>query len=235
MAHKLRSVPATWAQVAPTMGVKRLCEHYRTNCRAIKRWADETGIKPMGSRYDPMQDAPEGFKQVAPTMSFNALTKHYGVGRTKLERWLAEHGVQPKYVGGICVLRPVPDDFIANAPTMTRADGSRRWNTGYDILARWSEETGVKFMTLSRQAMRSKHFSLAPTGGRGTNFTHTKASSIYDLAADEIRRQRFAVHRCDERGRYQEGGRFWRVGQIVLTPEELLERAERYRAREMAA
>lgn len=234
MSRKLRAVPYDWARIAPTMTVTCLCNHYRTNGRAITRWTKETGIKPSANRRDPKQEAPSCFVTVAPSMPFRDLLKHYGVGRTKLDNWIKQTGVKPKYVKNSSVLRPVPDDFIANAPTMTRADGSRLWNTGYEILARWSDETGVKFMTLSKQAARSKHFSLAPTGGRGTNFAHVKSASICDMAADEIRRQRFAVHRCDERGLYRESGKFWRVGTVIITPEELLERAERYRAKEMA-
>lgn len=53
--------------------------------------------------------------------------------------------------------------------------------------------------------------------------------SMFDEAADALRRERFVVFRCDDRGRADQKGEFWRLGNTLLTPDELLQRAEKYR------
>ncbi len=73
--------------------------------------------------------------------------------------------------------------------------------------------------------------ALIKHGLHGSNLLRIRASSIYDEAAGVIQRERFAVYRCEDNGKANPNGKFWRVGNVVLTPDELLERAERYRRR----
>lgn len=157
------------------------------------------------------------------------LMNHYQCGWNAVRRWLAELGepIRPSKNG-----KPIPANWEKIAPTMHKAALQDYYNVHPSVINRWIALTGVEVGAPPKPKVPQRnHFSLAPTGGRGLQYIPTRTYGIHDMAADEIRRQRFAVHRCDERGRYQEDGPMWRVGIMVLTPDELLERAERYRAK----
>ena len=58
-----------------------------------------------------------------------------------------------------------------------------------------------------------------------------KPRSIWDDAADVLRAERWAVYRCDEKGKADLKGRYWRAGNVILSPDDLLAKADRYRRR----
>lgn len=175
-----RSPPADFAQIAPTMVMSALLVHYRADDATVKRWVSETGISPKargngGKRGAP---APEDFAQVAPTMGIVALAEHYGISHKTIKRWINETGIQAKP----CNRRPSTNKAKQNVSRI-----------------------------LPRQIVQ------------------TRISTIYEEAADTLRRERFPVNRCDDRGRFDPKGKFWRVGWSILNNDELLQRAARYR------
>ena len=46
-----RACPADFEDLAPTMTVTRLAEHYKTSTDLIRRWSAETGARPRASTY----------------------------------------------------------------------------------------------------------------------------------------------------------------------------------------
>lgn len=168
---------------------------------------------------------PEDFAKKAPTMSIERLVKHYRTSRIAVRRWLAETGAPCLSVNNVSnIERPVPDDFAQVAPTMTFTALRRHYQTGEAVVRRWIKQSGV---SAKRHVPRWNGGYKLPHG----HFVEMRNYSAFDEAADILRRERFPVNRCDERGRYEQAGDFWRVGWSVLTPDELLERADRYRRR----
>lgn len=227
--------PADLAEMVAKLSVKKaLMRHYNVTQKVIYRWASEAGLTLNDGRSAPRdcRQAPDDFAARAPTMSKEALRAHYRVGPRVLERWFAEKGVQPS--SATKPRRVLPQGFAKIAPTMVFQDLMAHYSVSKVVISRWLEETGTRPLQLVRTALPKRrpvrgHMNLTPTGGRGVNFAHVRQSSIHEDAADDLRRDRWAVHRCDERGRYEQAGNFWRVGNVVCTPDDLLERAERVR------
>lgn len=178
-----RPTPTDFLQVAPSMSIMELSRHYRADKGTVRRWVDEAGIevkkgKSQGTKPTPI---PADFAQVAPTMGIMALSQHYKICHKTIKRWVILSGVQPKPFN--------PKE---------RGPYTRRARTVTNILLRQIVKPTVK--------------------------------SIYDEAADALRRERFPVNRCNEKGSFNPKGDFWRVGWSVLTGDELLQRAARYRS-----
>lgn len=180
---------------------------------------------------------PDDFTTIAPTMAISKLVDRYQTGQNVVRRWIAETGVQPaKRPKSIPPMRPkipAPADFCEVAPTMMVAEMVRHYGRYERVIKRWLKEAGI---SAKPREPRTPPRKIRVTGGMrltvpGQNISNIRTQSIYDEAAGVIQRERFAVYRCDERGRADFKGAFWRVGTAVLTPAELLERAERYRRR----
>lgn len=170
---------------------------------------------------------PADFPQVALTMPRHDLKKHYGASERIVRRWCDEASITKSFRVGRpgCGRRPMPDDFTQLAPTMCRMDLSRHYRASSELIMRWIRETGVNAKpyiptppTVTRTPQPRK-LKLAPS----------RVRSIYDEAADDLRRERFPVNRCDEKGLFDPKGDYWRVGWSVLTPDDLLLRAAKYR------
>jgi len=180
---------------------------------------------------------PHDLREMAKAMNKTMLRQHYGVGENRLEAWLRETGVVP--ARGLCIRRRhLPDDFADVAPTMTQAALTRHYKVDWTTIKRWKEESGVE--TLSPNEVRRQNLqysnrqpshSFAFKGSAVIPVVRdNRAFTIYDAAADVLRRYA-ACFRCDERGRADLKGKLWRLGNIVISPEELLERAEAKRRR----
>ena len=219
-------MPADFVEVYLANSWEGTRQHFAVGHEVMRRWRRECGItdKPSIRR----RVMPADFALVAPTMTKMEMKAHYQTTFNTITRWLEEAGVRqakPKPSGN-ALPRPAPADFAALAPTMTKSQLHRHYNTSWDALTRWLVETG----TTPADPPKARH---QPTYFRN-NPQHrihrdVRQTDIYDDAADVIRRERFAVHRCDDRGRYAPKGGFWRVGIVILTPDELLQRADKYR------
>lgn len=228
-----RPMPADFAAVAPTMPLMELRARYGTGYEQINRWLKEAGIrsKPVQRPTRPM---PKDFADIAPALTIKQLQKHYAAGHEVIGRWLKEAGVlsfnhvhkppQPHRL-------PIPEDFAEVAPHMTQVELHRRYGRDYTVIRRWCREAGVEPLPRVYAPPPRRKRMDRKTGLRGSNIQNIRASSIYDEAASVIQRERFAVYRCNERGAADHTGNHWRVGNVVLTPAELLERAERYTIR----
>lgn len=226
-----RPTPADFAeQVERLNGYKSLQRHYRCGQPAIERWLKEAGISFRRDSDEP----PVDLADMAAQMTGKQLMKHYHAGYWRMSRWLAQTGIKTREPLSFNRI-PVPADFAEIAPTLTKAELLTRYGiTQYKTLNRWIEDSGVQAKAPPAKVTPIRHTGgglKLPGYGVGYGVQLTRTTSIHDLAADVLRRERWNVNRCDERGRYAEKGKFWRVGTVVCDGDALLARAERYRRR----
>ena len=221
-----RAVPDDFAEMAKRYNRHELTKHYKVGWKAVVRWCDETGARPAKVRVVPAnrKPLPDDFAQVAPTMFRYELKRRYGAKDETIKRWLGEAGVSAReYISP--KRRPVPDDFAQVAPRMHKAAIERHYRACPEAVARWLVETGIRPATAK------------PIAGMrmGTGKPHvvgvSRGKTMFDCAADTLRRERFTVYRSNERGGFDPQGEFWRVGMSVLTCDELLLRAAKYERR----
>lgn len=122
--------------------------------------------------------------------------------------------------------KPMPEDFAELAPTMTKTELARHYGTKWSgTIDRWLKEAGVS---------ARRHI---PKRNRMSNMGKPRKPSLAMIyqkepdeeAADVLRRERFPVNRCNQDGRYNANGLWWRVGRNVLTKQEIIEKARRYK------
>lgn len=187
---------------------------------------------------------PADFPEIGPTLTLAAACRHWKAGGAAVHRWHRENGTtiasydnrhrRPRPAA------PVPDDLPELAQTMCFGELMKHYQKGARLIRRWLEEAGVKAAPFDRHAQmirvhreRAKPFNRQPPPKRRIwNYTGPKAPplpardmSMHGQAAAHL--QRFApVYRCAETGRAVEWGAFYRFGNVVLTPDELLQRAK---------
>lgn len=184
------------------------------------------------TKTKPLKPVPADFAEKAATMCAMKLADHYRCGRLTMNRWIAETGIQP---AAPVRFRPVPADFATLAPNMTKVDLARHYGCARETVRRWLKESGVQSLVFDRVPPPvnppRRLGNVVPTRGKSGLFHGVKVSSIYDEAAATLQRERWVVYRSDEDGKANGSGRFWRMGNLVVTPDELLRRAARYERR----
>jgi len=127
--------------------------------------------------------------------------------------------------------RPMPEDFTEIAPTMTKSAMARHYRTKIEIIKRWLGEAQIEAAAPKFHPPRNAKHTRWNGGYKRSygNMVQTVTFTIYDEAADTLRRF-CPVYRCTERGAADPKGAFWRMGMSIMTPDELLVRAERKRA-----
>ena len=218
----IRPMPEGFAADAFTLSSGNLRKKYRCSAQTVMRWRREID-NPPPDRWEPPADR----RELAPSHTLRQLCLKYGVGHSRMGTWLKKLGVSAfdaKH-SRPWQFRPCPDDFAQVALTMSKTALRRHYGTSDDVIARWILHTGVqplKVVPVPPSVFRMPHNG-SPRVQRLKNYDR------YDEAADILRKW-FAVYRCDERGRLDEKGIFWRVGNIVVDRDELLARAARKRA-----
>lgn len=234
MPQPLRPMPDDFREVAARLKyVKYIAKHYTSGQATVERWFREAGIKP-GKRQ--VHELPADFAERAKTMHGFALSQHYGVAPKVVRRWADEAGVT--LIKGRVIppakRRECPADFAQMAAVLTYTGLCNHYNTGRSAVDRWVSETGATPLVFVRKPAEAKPKAGKPSRGLyhaiGISSNIAAAAKPYtahDRAADMIRPY-VAVYRCDERGKQNDKGKFWRVGMVVVTPDELLARAARY-------
>lgn len=218
-------LPPDFAECAKTMRLPELKARYRVCQEVIARWYTEIGGNPRAI----MRQLPTDFASIAPAMSVMALQRHYGVGERVIKRWVDESGVQPHRR-----LEVMPADFAFHARNEGLLALATRYHISRDKARRWRTELGLPSrQILPREKATTPSRSTFSFRGHAQQPIHRdlRNYSPQDEAADILRRERFVVFRCDERGRYAEKGEAWRVGNVIVSPDELLRRADRYRSK----
>lgn len=181
------------------------------------------------SDYYSKRPAPDDFSAMAATMTRRALCAHYRTSNRTILRWFFEKQV-PRKVPVSHNRRPIPDDFATIAPTMTHNALSGHYGCMRETVSRWMQESGIACLPFDRTKPRfvpgTRHNVLRLPHG---HLAQTRVTSLYDDAADVLRRERFPVNRCNDKGVFDFAGKYWRVGWSIISPEELLQRAAKYR------
>ena len=121
--------------------------------------------------------------------------------------------------------QPIPEDFAEVAPTMCKYQLLRHYGVKWSgTIDRWCKEAGIE----AKKYVAPRKNRLSMMGRVHVPAEFVKPKDEYEIAADVLRKERFPVNRCNDNGLYNATGKFWRVGRNVLTPEQLLEKAERY-------
>lgn len=237
MPQPLRPMPDDFREVACRLKyVKYVAKHYTAGQTTVERWFREAGIKP-GKRQ--VHQRPADFAERAKTMHGFALSQHYGVAPKVVRRWADEAGVT--LIKGQVIppakRRECPADFAQMAAFLTYTGLCNHYNTGRSAVDRWVSETGATPLVFVRKPAEAKPKAGKPARGLyhaigiSSNIAAAKMHTAHDLAADVLRRERFPVYRCNERGKADHQGKFWRVGIVVVDGDELLARAARYERR----
>lgn len=178
------------------------------------------------SRQPIRRHMPDDFVEMKPQFSsIRQMTRHWRASEKTIRRWIAETGVPHKPSAQTPTLRPVPDDFAAICPTMTKAKLKVHYRTSDPVLERWIIETGAKPKTHSRG-----YFKMPRTGGQP--IPPPKRENQYDLAAEYLRKF-MPVSSCDHYGKWRLNGSHYRVGNTVMTPDEMMAKSEAKKEREI--
>ena len=179
--------------------------------------------KPEGT---PQRPVPDDFLTFAPGVQQYILMKHYKASYRTVAHWQKITGVPkcPPPPPPPARRRPIPDGFAEKVRSSYFNDLVKYYKASGDTVRRWLAEVGME--PGRKPGNRGLDRAGRPYVAKVCGFV---TKSIYDEAADVLRRERWIVYRCTHKGICMKSGNHWRVGNLVVTPEELLERAERVR------
>lgn len=220
---KPRPKPDDFEDIFHLYNKEELMAHYSAGRGAVDRWL--AGRKAKG--IQPRRKLPADFAQVAPGLSAFAVRQHYNTTDAIVARWYREAGIDRPIVYSV----PPPSDFAEMATKLTKSALRKHYDVGTAKIARWLVDAAVDAKTYTPPPRHQR--PKTPWSGYKLphgHFAAMRTTSIYEDAADVLRRF-CPVYRCHENGKADEKGEFWRVGMSVLTPDELLERADKYRKR----
>jgi len=194
-----------------------------------------TRIDKRGGRRNQVKRAmPDSFVSFARGKNCYQLVQHYRTSEKVVRRWADEVGIS---LSNGRNGHPVPDKWEELAAVNTIVDLQRMFNVDRKVIKRWMVETEIEpvpfnrkgIIPVNRKPKSERAFKVM--GSPHKAIINTRPRSIWDDAADVLRAERWAVYRCDEKGRADMKGRYWRAGMVILTPDDLLARAEKYRRR----
>lgn len=236
-----KAMPADFIEVATRLEhhCNDLRKHYRVGDAAIVRWLKESGLRagiPKGFRAcGAATFPPEGFTDDVAVSTLRQLTEKYG-GPKVVGRWCRMLRIEPIKVKG---KHPVPDDFADNARVMNKWELRKHYGCGDIKVNRWLDLLGIsaaKYHPPRREsAPKAYKPRMTVRTGRAAGSSYLpmydqqhKTKTMFDLAADTLRREHWVVYHATETGKPDPKGAYWRVGNVVCTPDELLARAARY-------
>jgi len=173
---------------------------------------------------------PDDFAQQAKEKNRCQLVRHYRTSDKAVGRWMDESGVTPRRT----VNRLVPDNWEQLCAIHTAAELTRLLVADIKVIKRWIAETEIEPVPFDRRTIKPpprKPQAFKQMGAPHKAIIRDKPRSIWDDAADVLRAERWVVYRSDEKGAANPKGMYWRMGNVILTPDDLLMRADRYRRR----
>lgn len=204
----VHSIPADFAERAPSMSFQDIEREWRIGSVKAKDWLGKIGIVRLPNARSPM---PDGFAAAADAMGHSELARHFGLTRSQVTRFRAELGLKKREV------RPrqdIPEGFADVAAVLPAKALAERYGVSPGLVYTWRERLGISVPV--RRYRRD-----------GNLHVHSpSARSMEDQAADHLRRTA-PVHRCNADGSFDHRGSHWRYGNIVLDRAAMLARAER--------
>lgn len=119
--------------------------------------------------------------------------------------------------------RPIPDDFHLVAQNRTLRQLEPIYHAGRTTILRWRREAGLE---RPKKAAKPKKATVIVFRGQTPPRIPPRDWTLHGCAAEHLRKYA-ATYRCTETGQADQHGEFYRYGNAVLTPDELLRRAER--------
>lgn len=243
-----KPVPADFTKVAPGQTRDQLCRIYGVSTATIRRWREETGVEPAprsgGTKGGRLGDIiPPDFADLARQHRTEWLAERFKRDKTQIRRWRIKLGIP----GPERVKRGVPADFAKLAPTMYRRDLAKHYKATTATIRRWIEQTGAQSKdpndALATRKPRRDTSSIrraprpvpAPKPAPTHNFRLPKGAAtpvpprdatIEGEAADFMRARGWITYRCNAEGQQKVEGSHWRLGTLIVEPDELLKRAE---------
>jgi len=201
----------------------KAARHYSVNRKTAAHWRD--GVRQSRGKGIPQRPAPADLVAIAKTMTQAEIGKHYKAGAETVRHWFKLTGAKtrpgrytpppPK------PLRPVPVDFVAAAAINSRVQLGTLYRACDKTIKRWFAETGARTKPSVAQHWTKPEVRLQRPE------TDNRPHTIYSQAARTL--GKFGpVYHCDENGKANPAGKFWRIGRVVADGDELLRRAARY-------
>lgn len=160
----------------------------------------------------------------------------HNVNHKKLGPWLRKPGKTPRD------LSIIPPNFALFWQTKTQKQLGRHYAVSNMAIAHWVRALGLKRPVkeqppkyppvASRRSARgapckTKNVSGVPGHKYAPFSVGFRDASAPGQAADTLRRDGWKVHRCNAAGIYDPAGSMWQCGRLLITTEELIERADR--------
>ena len=178
----------------------------------------------MANPYSFVRPMPDDFAVFAPGRTITEIRAHYKTSDKAAHRWFREAGVDPLPRGV-----PRPDDLTERAGEMHFNALARHYGVSGKTLSRWLAKTGAEPIEYQRTGVSRPRDVRYRTNWnyKGPKMRLPERDfSPEAQAADHLRRYTH-VYRCTERGSADPRGSFYRYGDVVLTTDELIQRAER--------
>lgn len=183
---------------------------YQALPAVLARWRRELGM-PRGNRKSKM---PADFAQIGNTKTAPELAAIYRVTEQTITKWRRMAGISM-----VCKMTP-PADLAEQARTKCLTALSDHYGICQTTMSRLLNEAGIrpaKFIRPRRKVAASPYV-----------VTPVADTSLEAAAANELRRAGYAnVYRCNSAGIPSPRGDHWRAGTVILTPAQLIERAQR--------
>lgn len=233
-----RPMPSDFIALSKTIGTANLCRHYSAGSTVVARWRREAGIAMSKLNGRVPTPLPADFTSHAPAESNRQLADRYQTSMTMITRWRREAGIPSsvKWTAGRPRPKRVrPDDFAERAPHMTNKALCAHYRAKPYLVERWRSETGARYIRPVKEPRRRIY---QPREKPVQQFTRQIGQPIgkpvpppdgtMQGQAAHFLRSTAPVYRCDRRGRAEApdvAKAFWRYGNVLLTPDEMMQRA----------
>lgn len=242
-----REVPEDFQQFAEVESWRELRARYGVSTTSIQRWLSETGIvRPAMVGGIAKRPVPDDFAAMSDTHSNLELMAIYGCGSEMLYRWRKESGAKRRDK------MRIPEGFAEVWKGKSVLQLAAHYKRSHTTISAWIKRLGLvrpRGVKLSKPVKVAapkpqplpfvrkpapKRF-VKPDAYRTTAVDHVQRDMTpAGQAADILRRDRWTVFRCDERGRANPDGKLWLCGRVICTAAELIERAHRAERRMVA-
>jgi hypothetical protein len=229
-----RPAPKDFADHASLIGLGQLRVMYKCSDVTVRRWFAETGVpRPKLGGGLKLKQRPADF--AVGNKRYVTLARQHGVSLDVIKRWCDELGSER-----IRASDDIPEDFAERWKVAGTATMAIHYKRSQKTICAWARKSGlirpkgmkVKVREKAPPAPKQRPVATAANRALGHSVTRivTPSRGYGDEAANFLQSNRgggWVVFRSDENGRQDITGKFWRVGRVVCTDAELVERAER--------
>ena len=230
-------IPATFDEAEAQLPNEVLIARYGVAKTTLTRWRRQFGVKKHGGGGSVQLPVPPDFAERAPRATNLALARHYHRSLMIIARWRKEAGIpcrrpQRKPVEPRRRYRvPAPVDFAATAAGLSVTALAQHYGQDRKVVQRWLDEAGI-VLERAVPVPKVNRGGRRAISGRGPGRPPLSRnaplpSGRVEEAAQHLRRFT-PVYRCGPKGAADPKGKFWRYGAAVLTPAEMVARAERH-------